>query len=67
MKQIYLKDFMTVTISDLQDAERYGTARVHRSVLRSIIEYAGNKLAMSNMIPTFLKRVRELSHHAKKA
>lgn len=55
MKQIYLKDFMTVAISDLQDAGRYGTAHVHRSVLRSILEYAGNKLAMSKMTPAFLK------------
>ncbi len=55
MKQIYLKDFMAITISDLQNSGRYGTAHVHRSVLRSIIEYAGSKLAMSKITPAFLK------------
>jgi len=55
MKTVYLKDFMSSVIAELESNGQYGTAHVCGSVLRSVMAFDSERLSLSGITPSWLK------------
>ncbi len=52
---LILTEYMTSVMDELLRSERYSTAHVYSSVIRSVSTYAGGKFRLSAITPVFLK------------
>ena len=55
MKNVYLSNFMSSVVMELERNGQYGTAHVCRSVLRSVMDFDSDRLFLSGITPLWLK------------
>lgn len=63
MKTVYLSNFMSSVIAELEKNGQYGTAHVCRSVLRSVMTFDSNGVLMSGITPLWLKAYEQYLLH----
>ena len=55
MKTVYLNNFMSSVVTELERNGQYSTAHVCGSVLRSVMTFDGDGLLLSGITPLWLK------------
>lgn len=55
MKTVYLNNFMSSVVTELERNGQYSTAHVCGSVLRSVMVFDGDGLLLSGITPLWLK------------
>ncbi|MFR5757907.1 MAG: phage integrase SAM-like domain-containing protein [Bacteroides cellulosilyticus] len=68
MKTVYLNNFMSSVVTELERNGQYSTAHVCGSVLRSVMAFDGDGLLLSGITPLWLKAYEYyLLHKGEKA
>lgn len=68
MKTVYLNNFMSSVVTELERNGQYSTAHVCGSVLRSVMTFDGDGLLLSGITPLWLKAYEHyLLHKGEKA